>query len=140
MITKHLLMKVDEFDKAVIDASYILHFLLPDERKNEEIEIFQQFQNKRLTLIASELLPFEVTNGIKSAIKQKRITRFEARQKIEEFLSLKISLIEIDYYLTLETALEEDISVYDASYLSLANEIGVPLLTLDNKLKKLAEE
>lgn len=124
--------------KNVVDASFILDFLLPDEQSTYVIKTFDEYKKGQITLLAPVILPFEIANGLKYAIKTKRINKKLALELMKIFLSLKIDLLNSDIYEILETALEKELSIYDASYVALSQQENLPLLTLDQKLKKLS--
>jgi len=123
--------------KNVVDASFVLDFLLPDEQSVYVIKTFDEYKKGQITLIAPLILPFEIANGLKYAIKTKRINQKMALELLEIFLSLKIDLLNSDIYEILETALEKELSIYDASYVALSQQENLHLLTLDEKLRKL---
>ncbi len=123
--------------RTVVDASFILDFLLPDEQSAYVIKTFEEYKKDQITLIAPIILPFEIANGLKYAIKTKRINQKMALELLEIFLSLKIDLLNSDIYEILEAALEKELSIYDASYITLSQQENLPLLTLDEKLRKL---
>lgn len=120
----------------VIDASFILDFLLPDEQSAYVVKTFEEYKKGQITLAAPTILPFEIANGLKYAIKTKRINQKLALELLEIFLSLKIDLLDSDICEILETALEKELSIYDASYITLSHRENFPLLTLDKKLEK----
>lgn len=122
--------------KAIVDASFVLDFLLPDEGSPKVTEVFK---NKRNILASSILLPFEIANSLKSATKSKRIVKNDAEKILEIYSALRIELIEIDIKDIFEISLKEDLSIYDAVYACLAIQKNLPLLTLDKKLASLAK-
>jgi len=124
--------------KNVVDASFVLDFLLPDEQSKYVIEVFEEYKKGQMTLMAPVILPFEIANGLKYAIKTKRINQKMALELLEIFLSLKIDLLTSDMYEVLETSLEKELSIYDAAYITLSQQENLPLLTLDEKLKKMS--
>jgi len=124
--------------KNVVDASFILDFLLPDEQSTYVIKTFEEYKKGQITLVAPAILPFEIANGLKYAIKTKRINQKMALELLEIFLSLKIDLLNSDIYKILKTALEKELSIYDASYITLSEQENLSLLTLDRKLEKTA--
>ena len=113
----------------VVDASYVLDLLLPDEKKSGA---------ELLQAISPQLLVFEVTNAIKMAVVRKRITAKIAHILINEFLGWRIKLLDVHPNEVLNLAMEKGLAVYDASYLWLANEQKTELLTWDKKLKNAA--
>lgn len=125
--------------KVILDASFILDFLLPDENSREVLQIFKEYKNKNIHFSSSLILPFEVANGLKYAVKSKRITNEDASEILTKFLELEIEFLESDIKNTLSLSLKRDLSIYDASYVVLAYEKNLPLLTLDNRLKKLTK-
>ena len=52
--------------EVVVDASFILAFLLPDERVEQVDEIFYLYETGKITLFSTKLLPFEILNGLRN--------------------------------------------------------------------------
>lgn len=121
----------------VVDASFILSYLLPDERIMNTDLIFKKFQSGQITFLSTKLLPFEVLNSLKQAVIRKRISNPKATQLMKVFLDYHIFVEGVDFNETFQLALNTDLTVYDASYLYLAKENSLELLTLDDRLKKL---
>lgn len=131
-------MGEDISGKVVVDASFILAFLLPDERVDEVDEKFDLYEDGKIALISTKLLPFEILNGLRNSILRKRITKPVAPGLLSEFFKLKITFEEIEFKKMFLLSLKENLSIYDASYVFLARSKGIPLLTQDGRLKKLA--
>lgn len=125
--------------RSVVDASFILDFLLPDEQSAHVIQTFEEYKNKKsqISLVAPIILPFEVANGLKYAVKSKRIKETVASELLEAFFQLNIGLLQINLEKAFQVSLENELSIYDASYIILSHQENLPLLTLDEKLKKL---
>lgn len=123
--------------KNVVDASFILNLLLPDEQSAYVIKTFEEYKKNHIALIAPVILPFEVANGLKYAVKSKRIKENVALELLEIFFKLDIGLLQINLEKTLLASLKKDLSIYDASYAYLAEKLTLSLLTLDKKLMKL---
>ena len=121
----------------VVDASFVLAFLMPDENHLEIDPIFNQFKASLIDLSASPVLPFEVTNGLKSALMKKRITKDYCLNRIDEFFNYQIEIREVNFREVFLLAGKYNLTTYDASYLWLNKKFDAPLLTLDQKLKKL---
>lgn len=119
---------------AVVDASYILAFLLPDEHIDRVDRVFDAYQEGKISLVSTLLLPFEVFNGLASAVKQKRLTQKSAVKLGQGFLELSIAFEPINYVDALELALNNKLSVYDGAYLLLAQQNRLKLLTCDDRL------
>lgn len=123
--------------KRVIDASFVLDFLLPDEQSPYVIKTFEEYKKGQITLVCPVILPFEVANGLKYAVKSKRIKENVASELLEAFLKLDIGLLQINLEKALYVSLEKELSIYDASYITLSQQENLALLTLDERLKSL---
>lgn len=124
----------------VVDASLVLDFLLPDEQSAYVIKTFKEYKKGEISFIAPIILPFEIANGLKYAVKAKRIKKNVALELLEIFFKLHIGLLQINLAKTLKVSLKEELSIYDASYITLSLQENLPLLTLDKKLMKLTTQ
>lgn len=111
---------------------------MPDEQIEEVDKTFSEYKNGSLHFYSSPILPFEVVNGIKSALISHRITEKEAFNVINDFLEMDIDYGTINHVSAFRISLEEDLSFYDASYIYLSRSLKTKLLTLDKSLAKLA--
>lgn len=130
-------MRGENIKTYILDASFILAFLLPDEQVERVDDIFMRYQEGVINFISSPILPLEVINGLKYTLARGRINKQTALNLIQDFLMVKINIIDIDLEKTFKISLNSNQSVYDASYLYLAKKQKMELLTLDDKLKKL---
>lgn len=121
----------------IVDASFVLAFLLPDEY-NEDVDIiFNQFKAGITELSSTPLLHFEVANGLEVAQLRKRISLSYCKERLKEFINYRINLTDVDLISVLDLAQKDNLTVYDACYLYLSKSEGIPLLTLDKKLQDL---
>jgi len=121
--------------KIVVDASVVLALLLPDEKvKPKIVKILEQYSQGKLDLVSTQLLDFEVLNGIKTAILRKRISKEIAKKIVSHFFRLKIQRKKIDFRITFNYSLKLSISIYDAGYLALAKKTKLSLATADKNL------
>lgn len=123
----------------VVDASFILANFFPDEQSETALSYFNQFKHSIIEFISSPLLPFEVINGLLNAIKRKRIDEEEAAAFLKAFTDLGILYEPIDQTTAFQLARDKKLTIYDASYLSLALKYKVPLLTFDKHLKPFSQ-
>ncbi|MBU2052084.1 type II toxin-antitoxin system VapC family toxin [Patescibacteria group bacterium] len=121
----------------VVDASFILAYLLPDEIFPAD-KIIKQFKAGELEFISTFLLPFEVLNSLKSAYRQKRVSRIQTRILLKRFFDLEIVLLPVEFEAVFKLAEKKNLTLYDAGYLWLAKNKRVKLQTLDKYLKKIS--
>ncbi len=121
----------------VVDSSFILSYLLPDENLPQVEKIFSQYEEGSIEFISTEMLPFEVFNGLCSALNSKRISKRQLRDLGDRFIKLAIRSIEVDYLAVADLAVSKNLTFYDACYLYIENKRKIPLLTLDKALQKL---
>ena len=88
------------------------------------------------------LWPMEFANVLLVAERRKRLTEADAVRVKEMVLSLPMTVVPDDPTRILSTVLalarEQDLSVYDAAYLDLAMREGLPLATVNQKLRDAA--
>lgn len=119
----------------VVDASFVIAFLMPDEASLDVDVYFNQYKSGLTNLISSPLLPFEVANGLQVAVARKRITLDYSKKRLQEFLNYRIEIKKVDFMKVFIMAQKQNLTCYDASYLYLSKKEKLPLLTLDEKLK-----
>lgn len=129
---------MDADTKYVIDSSFMLAHLLPDENLREVDNVFIAYAQGKAFFLAPYILPFEVINGLRSAAISKRIDKNTAHILIDDFLSVKIEFQKVNFKNTLAISFQNNCSIYDASYITLSQQENLPFLTLDGKLKELA--
>lgn len=127
----------NEVPQIVVDASAVLSYIFPDEITPKKVSpYFRKLAKKQIIFISPSLLKYEIGNAIKSAVKQKRVTEVDAINIINKFNDLSIHYFAPDLSMILLSSLKHNLTFYDASYLSLAQEKNAKLLTLDDKLNK----
>lgn len=123
---------------AVVDASFVLSFLLPDENVEGVTSFFKDFIEEHTNALAPHILEFEVMNGLKSAMLRKRISSQNVLNLAKKFEDLSINILAIDVREVLTLSIQKKLSVYDASYAWLAQSRECELMTHDKKLAKIA--
>lgn len=118
----------------VIDASVVVKWFVIEEGSEKALEIRDRYVSGEIELIAPELLIFEVLN----ALYYKGLFSQEEMQEIVDSLdsySFELYSLKGDYAKkTLEIAYENGITIYDASYISLAVIKKTYVCTADLKL------
>ena len=122
----------------VIDASVCAKWLLPDEKDATADLIKKEFAQRVMSISVPVFIFYEVNNLLKSAILSGRLDAKEAINLYEAFLDLDFIVYSSKQLLKsiLKKAIELNISSYDASYVSLAEFLQIPLYTADQKLVK----
>lgn len=123
----------------VIDCSFIMSILLPDESSARSQLILE---SGRYIPWVPFLWTIEVGNVLLSAVRRKRIS-VEVQNLLLvniEDLAFKFDTHPCDLKDLVDLATQYSLTAYDAVYLELALRTGLPLATLDNELKRAALE
>ncbi|OGY17417.1 MAG: hypothetical protein A2784_03315 [Candidatus Chisholmbacteria bacterium RIFCSPHIGHO2_01_FULL_48_12] len=123
----------------IADSSAILATLLPDEKTLPQAKNFLILLETK-PIFSSNLLRYEICNGLKSTYLQQRITQKATQTLWKNFLKIPITYLPTNFPQTLKLATKHNLSVYDAAYLHLAKTKKSPLLSLDSRLTKLAQK
>ncbi|KKR71263.1 MAG: hypothetical protein UU12_C0004G0010 [Candidatus Woesebacteria bacterium GW2011_GWA2_40_7b] len=122
----------------IVDASYLLSVLLPDEASSEESKKhLTMIINRTYKFFAPKILEFEVCNSIKTTVIRNRIGKTSAEKILTRFNKIPINYLDINRERVLDLSINKNLTFYDASYLYLARINKYKLLTLDKKLEKL---
>jgi predicted nucleic acid-binding protein len=122
---------------AVLDASVILKWYLMDETYGQNaLELLHKFITKELNILSPSLLEYEVINGLTIAQKRGRIEEEKILTAIEGFFDLEIELKDLSHFYpkALHYCKAYYRSIYDASYLALAEIEDISLITADEGL------
>ena len=121
----------------VLDASFALHWCFEDEATAASESILTVLQNQEGTAWVPGIWPYELLNGLGKGVTRGRVEREKAFFLWREIRALPIRIVEVpvDEHL-LELALQHNLAIYDASYLSLAIMRNPPIATGDAKVQK----
>ena len=119
----------------VVDASVIVKLLNQDREPYtaEAVDILEKAINGSMRLCTSDLAVHEVCNAL---IKGKGLKGRTLKQAIESFFVLPIGRIMTDLHLAaIATTISEEYNVtfYDAIYMAVAFDLGIPLITANPK-------
>lgn len=124
----------------VIDSSIAIAWCFPDERDTYSQSVLNALASRQA--IVPDLWHLEVANTLIVGERRERSTQANTVTWLGFFNSLPIIVDEQTkahtFGDTLSLAREHGLSVYDATYLELAMRRGLPLATLDDKLKTAA--
>ena len=107
----------------VIDASVILKWYLPDEEfAQKALNILDRHVSGETALYAPTILPYEILNALLVAERMGRVNEEVTKNAFNAFLDLEINFLNpfLDYPGIISLARSFDRSVYDASYLAVA--------------------
>lgn len=122
--------------KYLLDTSYIIAHLAPDEDSTEIDKVFEEFYLGKIKLYVLPLTFYEVANSLKNLVKRNRINSTDTQKLFEIFTSFHFKIIQNDFPITLGLSINYDLSFYNAAYLEASKSRGMELLTLDSQLKK----
>jgi predicted nucleic acid-binding protein len=133
-------MKAVDSKTYVVDASWEMLYLLPDEA-NARMGVLADklFQVDANELVAPPLLPFEVGNALKMSVKRNRISEKLASIEYKKYFKMPIKYLEVDWDKVLKFSIKNNLNYYDGVYVWLALEKKAELLTLDEEMKKVWE-
>ena len=125
--------------RLVVDASVAVKwYLLDEDHADKAGALLSRFLQDEIELAAPEQIRYEVASAITVATRGRapRLTLEQGRRAIEEFLAVQLDTVRGGRIVRLAYSLahEYDCAFYDALYLALAQEMGVPFITADGRL------
>jgi predicted nucleic acid-binding protein len=127
-------------DGLVIDSSVALAWCFPDEQGPYPQSVLDSLATAGA--VVPSLWPLEVANALLMGERRKRSTPDETLKSVRFLDALPITQDDATgaqaFGYTLHLARAHSLSAYDAVYLELAMRRGLPLATLDDKLKTAA--
>lgn len=137
MARKGIKKRTQEF---ILDCSVTMAWYFKDEANAYANAVRKALSRARAVVPA--LWPLEVANILVLGERRQRSTEAEASKWLGYLQMLPIRVDEETaaraWSDILHVARSHDLSVYDAAYLELANRLGMPLASLDDKLKATA--
>ncbi len=118
----------------VIDTSALIAVLVDEPERPTIIE-----HTVGNTLIGPGSIPWEVGNAFSAMFKRERLTLTEAQKGLSIFQGIPIRYVDPDFANALQLSKAINMYAYDAYILDCAIRYKAPLLTLDRKLKKEAQ-
>ena len=115
----------------VADASAILELLL---RTPAGLEAERRLLRARETIHAPALLDLEVAQVLRRYVARGELTAVRAGEAIETMAVFPVERYSHEPLLGRIWALREDLTAYDAAYVALAEALGAPLLTGDERV------
>ena len=131
--------------KVVVDANLAVKWVLNEADSNIAMALLDEWNQSDFIMIAPALLTYEVTNALFQNIRKGLLNLTQAKNALEQALSLGIELEFLEEAGLSEQALElaqkyNLPATYDAHYLALAEREDCDLWTADTKLWKAVQE
>ena len=114
----------------VVDVSVIAAIAFQETRALEAQAILEGAD-----LAAPHLLGYELANVARNKTLRNPQILETIREGLLGALQLEIQWQEVDHLAVLELALETGLTAYDATYLYVAQTLGIPLVTFDQQLQ-----
>ncbi len=119
----------------VIDASAMGALLFGEAEAASMVSVVAGFRLSAPTLITTEL-----TSIALKKIRRNGEDENAVAAALAGFADFQVTTVETPSALLIRAALRSNLTAYDASYLLLAAELGVPLVTLDKDLARACAE
>lgn len=120
----------------VLDSSYALALVLPDEQRPATVHTVLA---ARLT--APMIWPLEVANALRTNLRRKRLEVAGVDEICQRLAELQVDVIGAGHQQPrryFEASQTHDLAPYDATYLVLAQQLSAPLATRDTNLARAA--
>lgn len=118
-----------------LDASVVGMLISPDESSEEILRRYETARLQGETFLAPTLLPYEIASLLRKKQLRKLLSGTEVLGAIHFYRGLKIQLVDfeglVERSLALSTAFGKSLTVYDASYLAVAEQRQASLWTAD---------
>jgi predicted nucleic acid-binding protein len=125
----------------VIDASVVLAWCFEDESDARADAALERISVEGA--VAPAHWPLEMADAVRTAERRGRLRQADAARFRELLVELPVELVAVELSAALQGVLEDarayDLSAYDAAYLDLAAVRGLPLATVDARLRRACE-
>lgn len=125
----------------VLDASVAVAWCFEDERDALGDAVLEALRED--SALVPAIWPFEVANALLVAERRGRLTRSDLTRFTQLLASLPIEIerraAEGIFDSVLHTAQAQNLSVYDAAYVDLAMRSGLPIASLDERVRVASE-
>ncbi|MGH2372375.1 MAG: type II toxin-antitoxin system VapC family toxin [bacterium] len=125
-------------DRFVLDASTLVAALLPDEPVHTAARKWlERYADGEIRILAPTLLPYELANSLLTAERgTSRLQSADVDAILRDLENLGLELLAVVPAVAVAAARRYRCSVYDASYLGLADAEEVDVITADRRLWK----
>jgi predicted nucleic acid-binding protein len=125
----------------VIDASVASAWCFPDEQTDYTTALFRAVSSSALDPVAPQLWAYEIRNSVLMGLRRGRLNRLDGKLFLLSLSELNVRFSDPESYDEVFWLAEgHGLTVYDAAYLDLAIQEGLPLASLDGQLVRAAQE
>jgi len=129
----------------VVDCSFIMSSILPDENQAKIENIYKQIDGGIYKVYVPSIFYLECHNVLLCALKRKRINKNNYNDYLEILSSLPISVDNSSsttdsFYTIGNISNKYNLTSYDASYVDLAIRMSATIATFDKKLANACEQ
>jgi len=127
-----------------VDASVVAKWVLPGEPYQEKaLRLKEDHVSGAVDLSAPGVVVQEVANALWKATRLKRISEADAKEALKALNDMRIELHDVSWAQSAQAlgiACDLGLTIYDSSYVLLADELKVPLITGDKTLCETASK
>ena len=118
---------------AIVDANVVVKWFNIEEYSENAERLKEKHLKAEVTLVSPVLIVFEVLNALRY---NPELGASDVKEALNDLLGIQIKLYPVEDWLSEAVLLAYDfgLTIYDASYIALANHLGCLLYTADSKL------
>lgn len=123
--------------RVVVDASVVVKWVVPEDYSEEASMLRDDHLEGVIEAHAPSIILAESASALRKYVSRGYVSAEWARKALGLLVESELKLAEIDSRLaiqSLEASMEYGITVYDALYVVLAMDLGVPFITADERL------
>lgn len=126
----------------VLDTSVAVKWYLPEELREEALELANRIEADEVELLAPSTIGPELFNAFFQQHRRGNLTLDEVRGFFASFRESPVSLFETDALTPrgVEISLDAGVIVYDALFLALAEDAATVMVTADERLLRLLRD
>lgn len=120
-----------------LDANILVACLTPEPQQAACLRLMDYLYTEQIVLMAPALIVFEVSSSLQRKFLGREVTKKTYQQALNLFFELPLFLQWQDHLLKKAAEFARRLhfkNIYDTSYLALACNRGIPLITLDKEL------
>jgi predicted nucleic acid-binding protein len=118
----------------VVDASALVHAFTVEEPGGA----VRDRLSASSSICAPDLIDAEFLNAMRGLVNRGQLAERDAELALGDFASLRLERESTELLVPRMWQLRDNLTAYDAAYVVLAESMGVPLLTLDRRISKIA--